>query len=87
MTEETNAAKPSGGRAWLVVVELVLLVGTLWILIWQPLGQNVSPVVAIMLALVFIGLFPAMLKGGRVAQIERDHLGRRFSERDDNRRR
>lgn len=84
MNDQNNAA---GGRTGLVVMELVLFVGTLWMLIWHPLGQNFSPIVAIILALLFIGLFPAMLKGGRTAQVERDHIKRRFSDRDDNRER
>jgi hypothetical protein len=63
----------AGGRGRLVVIELLLLAATLWILIWH-----------LMLAMVFIGLFPAMLKGGRVAQSERDQLERRFSDKDDN---
>jgi phosphate/sulfate permease len=74
----------AGGRGRLVVIELLLLAATLWILIWHPLGQVVSLAVSIMLAMVFIGLFPAMLKGGRVAQSERDQLERRFSDKDDN---
>jgi hypothetical protein len=80
-----EAQKPaSGGRGRLVIIELVLLAATLWILIWHPLGQVVSLAVSIMLAMVFIGLFPAMLKGRQVAQSERDQLERRFSDKDDN---
>jgi phosphate/sulfate permease len=83
MVNEAQKSKP-GGRGRLVVIELVLLAATLWILIWHPLGQAISLAVSIMLAMVFIGLFPAMLKGGGVAQAERDQLERRFSDKDDN---
>jgi phosphate/sulfate permease len=78
-----NENVPSG-RGRLVLVELVLLAATLWVLIWHPLGQAASLAVSIVLAMVFIGLFPAMLKGGQVAQSERDQLERRFSDKDDN---
>ena len=74
----------TGGRGRIVLIELVLLALTLWILIWHPLGQGISLGVSIMLAMLFIGLFPAMLKGGSVEQSERDQLERRFKDKDDN---
>jgi len=85
-----NQPDPSakrGGRAALVIAELFLLAATLWILIWSPFGQGASMILATMLALVFIGLFPAMLKGARVEQAEREHIARRYSQGDDNRNR
>jgi hypothetical protein len=84
MLNEVDKSAP-GGRGRLVLIELVLLAATLCILIWHPLGQALSLAVSIMLAMVFIGLFPAMLKGGQVAQSERDQLERRFHDEDDNR--
>ena len=83
MVNEAQKAEP-GGRGRVVLIELVLLAATLWILIWHPLGQGLSLGVSIMLAMLFIGLFPAMLKGGRVEQSERDQLERRFADKDDN---
>ena len=81
----SEAQKPApGGRGRLVVIELVVLAATLWILIWHPLGQVASLAISIMLAMVFIGLFPAMLKGRGVEQAERDQLERRFSDKDNN---
>jgi hypothetical protein len=74
----------AGSRTRLVIIEVVLLVTALWVLIWRPLGQNISLIVAIMLALFFIGLFPAMLKGNRVEVAEREHLARRYSNSDNN---
>ncbi len=74
----------SSGRGRLVVIEIVLLVGTLWMLIWSPLGQGLSVAVSLVMAMLFIGLFPAMLKGGHVADAEREHIARRFSQQDDN---
>ena len=82
MTEATKGKV--GGRGRIVVIELILLVLTLWILIWHPLGQVFSLIVSLMLAMFFIGLFPAMLKGDKVEQAERDHLKRRFTHSDDN---
>jgi hypothetical protein len=83
MVNEVQTPAP-GGRGRLVVIEIALLGATLWVLIWHPLGQAASLAVSIMLAMLFIGLFPAMLKGGGVAQSERDQLERRFSDKDDN---
>lgn len=82
---ERGIRNRTGSRGRLVLLEVILLVATLWILIWHPLGQVVSLVVSIMLAMVFIGLFPAMLKGGDVAQSERESLHRQFGAEDDNR--
>jgi hypothetical protein len=77
----------TGSRTRIVIMEMVLLVASLWILIWRPLGQNLSLVLALVLALLFIGLFPAMLKGDRVELAEREHLARRYSNSDNNRER